>query len=141
MNGYQFTSKNDAMNRRKHAWLCLSCNHEHTKKPAQRKRQYICESCSGSIIQYFPSQAELRRYRQLMLELQCGLIMDLRLQTGFPVKIDGELMFTYYSDFTYHRDGEWIIEDVKGNPDYLTEVFKFKRKFVEAIYKIKLTIV
>ena len=54
--------------------------------------------------------------------------------------MNGIRCFTYKADFKYIRDGIQVIEDVKGDPDYLTDVFKLKRKVVEAVYGFKLNL-
>ena len=130
-----FKSKTDAMNRRVHCWMCLKCGVIYTKKQKQ------CIVCFEKEFQYFPSKAEYNRYNQLALELECGLISNLELQPAFPVILNGVKTFTYKADFKYTRDGNQVIEDVKGSPDHLTDIFVLKRKVVEAVYGIQLIIV
>jgi len=91
-------------------------------------------------LHYFPSEAEAHRFAALKLELRCGLISDLELQPYYPVVLDGTVMTTYKADFRYMRDGVQVVEDVKGNEEYLTDLFKLKRKLIEHIYKLRLTI-
>ena len=129
-----FKSKTDAMNRRVHCWMCLKCGVIYIKKQKQ------CTVCFEKEFQYFPSKAEYNRYNQLTFQLSCKLISDLELQPSFPIVLNGKKVFTYKADFAYTRDGQRVIEDVKGSPDHLTDVFELKRKVVEAVYNIQLTI-
>lgn len=84
----------------------------------------------------FDSQKEANRYSQLMVSLKAGIISDLRLQEDFTLQEaytspDGRRIraIRYRADFTYIRNGQKIIEDTKG---FETEVFKMKRKMMEA---------
>ena len=85
----------------------------------------------------FHSKKEMARYCQLKIMLQTGLIKDLRLQIKYPVYISGKKMFTYIADFVYVSTdtGETIVEDVKG---YRTDVYKLKKKIVEAVFNISI---
>lgn len=69
----------------------------------------------------FASKREAARYCELKLLEKCGEIKNLTLQPrfNFPAK------FSYVGDFGYIRDGQVIIEDVKGFP---TPVFRLKAK-------------
>lgn len=81
----------------------------------------------------FQSLAEAARYQELTL-LQCvGAISKLKMQTPFPVYINGALICHYYADFSYLEENkpELIAEDVKGVE---TAVFKLKWKLVKALY-------
>jgi hypothetical protein len=51
--------------------------------------------------------------------------------------VNGILICTYIADFTYTRDGKYIVEDFKG---VLTDVFKLKRKLMKAIFNIDILI-
>lgn len=137
----RFTSKNQAMNMRVHQWICLKCDAVHLEK--KKGQKLICH-CGSHELQYFPSQAEVRRYRSLQLMQRAGQIYGLELQPKFDVVINGIKITQYRADFRYYTDeGKHVIEDVKGTTDeqYLTDVFKLKRKLVEAIFGVKITIV
>lgn len=131
----KFRSKNHAMNQRVHWWACLRCLREYGTK------QKRCD-CGGELV-YFPSTAEMRRFRALRLEWKHGLISDLELQPSFLCVVEGVRITTYRADFRYTRDGQQVIEDVKGTTDekYLTDEFKIKRKLVQAIFGITINIV
>lgn len=132
----RFSTKQQAMNMRKHSWACLKC-------PATfGEKHTACPECHNPV-QYFPSANELKRYRELQLQQRAGMISGLELQPPYDVVINGEKVFTYRADFRYTRDGQRVIEDVKGttNEKYLDDTFKLKRKIVEAIFGIRVTIV
>ena len=132
----RFSSKRDAQNKRKHLWGCIRCDATYTEK---RK---TCDQCQHPV-QYFPSQAEFRRFAALRLEQRFGHISDLELQPSYTIVLNGKQVCTYRADFKYTRDGQRVVEDVKGttNEKYLDDVFKLKRKLVEAVHGITINIV
>ncbi len=80
----------------------------------------------------FPSKAEGRRYIDLTLMKEGGLITsEIELQVPFEIKIlghDGKerLLFKYVCDFRYTtKGGEVVVEDVKGAH---TQTYLIKRK-------------
>ena len=80
----------------------------------------------------FDSEKEAQRYDELTLLLKAGRIQNLRLQQDFTlveafVKPSGETVRAerYKADFTYYRDGIFIVEDVKG---VRTQTYINKRK-------------
>lgn len=82
----------------------------------------------------FDSVREAKRYGTLKLMQLAGEITDLHLQAAFPLVINGVLICTYKSDFTYrNKAGDYIVEDVKG---FITREYKMKRKLMKAIYGI-----
>ncbi|MDD5059439.1 MAG: DUF1064 domain-containing protein [Sideroxydans sp.] len=86
----------------------------------------------------FDSQAEARRYGELRLLEAAGSIFDLKLQVEYQVHIKGQHICSYLADFVYfdREKGEWVIEDVKG---VRTQVYRLKKRLVEAIYGITIT--
>ena len=89
------------------------------------------------------SEKEARRYDELTLLLKAGRIQNLRLQQDFTlaeafVKPSGEAVRAerYKADFTYYRDGVFIVEDVKG---YRTQDYINKRKAMYEKYGIEVT--
>ena len=91
----------------------------------------------------FDSEREARRYEELMLLLRAGRIQNLRLQQDFTlaeafVKPSGEAVraVRYKADFTYYRDGIFVVEDVKG---VRTRVYINKRKAMYEKYGIEVT--
>jgi len=144
-NANRFKTKNEAMNRRILTWTCMHCTeqHKHTKPK-------YCRVCERSAFYYFASQAEARRFAALNMLQNVNEIKELRVQHRFPIRVKNkstgkpEEIFKYISDFTYrNKEGKFIVEDVKGslNEKSFDNVFKLKRKLVEAIYGIKITIV
>lgn len=80
----------------------------------------------------FASKAEAARYQYLTLLVQAGEIKQLRLQTKWPIQINGIHVGSYVSDFDYLDTKETLtVEDVKG---VRTPLYKFKRKCFEAQY-------
>lgn len=91
----------------------------------------------------FASKAEARRYGVLKLQQRLGMITDLELQPRFPLMVagvegddapDGMHVGVYVADFRYYkRDGELVVEDVKGMP---TPVYRLKKKLMAALYGV-----
>jgi hypothetical protein len=84
----------------------------------------------------FDSKKESLRYLVLADMARHGEITKLALQPRFPVEIAGKKICTYVADFQYLRDGELVVEDVKGMK---TQVYKLKKKMVEALYDFQIT--
>lgn len=83
----------------------------------------------------FDSKKEAARYGQLKLLVRAGHIKNLTMQTPLPVSINGVKIFTYKPDFIYNEDGNLVIEDCKG---FRTDVYRLKKKAIEAAYSIKI---
>jgi len=86
----------------------------------------------------FDSKKEAKRYRELLLLEKSGEITDLVLQKKFNIKGEYGSGCYYLADFFYIKDGEEVIEDVKG---YDTPVSKLKRKLLKSFYNIDVTII
>lgn len=130
-------------------YLCAKCQSWHDgKKPTQ------CRACGWMEFQFFHSKAEAKRYGELMLEQSYKFITALECQPRFNLhgvrfKRDGNKIGlehdsitkigAYVGDFSYIRDGQRIIEDVKGGAD--TDLSVWKRKHAEAEHGVKITIV
>lgn len=89
----------------------------------------------------FHSQKEARRYVELKLEQDAGNITDLELQPRYElrawpqhVEMGPVKLCTYVADFRYVRDGNLIIEDVKG---MRTAMYILKKKLMKANYNIE----
>ncbi len=78
----------------------------------------------------FASKAEADRYSQLKLLERAGEITALVLQPRFICVVGGVKVCTYIADFSYYDKGRGVVEDVKG---YCTDVFRLKRRLVEAL--------
>lgn len=82
----------------------------------------------------FDSKAEASRYIDLMSMQRLGAISGLECQVSFElaggVVILGKKIrsLRYVADFTYEKDGERVIEDVKGKA---TREYKIKRHLMK----------
>ena len=133
---HKFRSKTDAMNRRVMSWVCQHCRKWYHSNP----KGQACVNCGCKAFFYFPSKAEARRFADLCLLFQHNKISDLEVQVAYPIVINGHKITTYKADFRYRdKHGQVVVEDVKGSSEFTTDVFKLKRKMVEAIYPIKIT--
>ena len=93
------------------------------------------KTAEGKIMR-FDSKKEAARFDELMLMLQAGAISDLRLQPQFTLQEayttpQGERIraVRYNADFSYWREGEYVIEDVKS-PATKTKVYAIKKKLM-----------
>ena len=90
----------------------------------------------------FDSKKEARRYDALVLLLRSGEISDLRVQPEFTL-IEAYTMpggervraMRYRADFSYRKNGELIVEDVKSAATR-TRVYLNKRKMMQEKYGI-----
>jgi len=100
----------------------------------------------------FDSKMEMHRYLLLKRLQNLGRILHLELQPEFPIAVETEtkeclprrpesksekLMFVYRGDFRYLRvdTQQVVVEDVKG---HRTEIYRMKKKFVEAVHGIEI---
>ena len=103
----------------------------------KKGHKYMAQSTEVDGIR-FASKAEARRYGELKLMEQAGEIIDIRLQTKFPLMVNDVPIGTYVSDFMYLIPGEppvSVVEDVKG---YKTPVYRLKKRLVKALYGIEI---
>ncbi len=84
------------------------------------------------------SRKEARRCNELHLQERAGIISDLRIQQKYELipaqrfeNMENERPCKYIADFTYFKDGLFIIEDTKGfkTPEYI-----IKRKLMKHRY-------
>jgi len=141
----RFKSKSEALHMRVHVWVCSNCGTQHkTTKPER------CQTCAHGAFFHFDSITEANRFAQLALLQNHGQILNLRLQVPFPIYHNGKgvlskekagkPLFRYYADFVYDdTQGRRVIEDTKGHEVHgLTDVFKLKKKIIEAVYQIEI---
>lgn len=95
----------------------------------------------------FDSRREACRYQELKLCEQSGVIRLLRLQPKYRIVIGGVAVklrsrgypngrqMTYIADFEYYdaEKRKTIIEDVKMQSGFRTEVYKIKKALMEAM--------
>lgn len=104
--------------------------------------------------QAFDSQKEYRRWCELRSLEQAGAIHGLSRQVKFVLipaqrepgttgprggRKPGKLLErerAYYADFVYQRDGETVVEDVKG---VRTDVYKLKKALMLWVHGISIT--
>tara|TARA_R100000278_G_scaffold97803_1_gene74828 strand:+ start:1823 stop:2182 length:360 start_codon:yes stop_codon:yes gene_type:complete len=86
----------------------------------------------------FDSKAEAAHYLYTLKPLlESGEIINLKVHPRYPIEVNRTKICTYIADFQYTRvnvqppEGEIVVEDVKG---YRTEIYKLKKKLVEATY-------
>lgn len=90
----------------------------------------------------FASKAEAKRYQKLRLLESVGAIRGLTVQPSYVLQraftdVQGRKhrAITYVADFRYERDGETIVEDVKGGKATQTPAFRMKWKMAIAKYQ------
>ena len=83
----------------------------------------------------FQSIKESRRYTELKLMQQAGVIRDLETQPKFKLEVNGVHITTYYADFRYHDNERRteVVEDVKG---MRTQLYIIKRRLMKACLDI-----
>lgn len=93
----------------------------------------------------FDSRKEANRYIALMSELASGAISDLKLQPQFTIQesyktAEGKRVqaIRYVADFSYTRDGAFIVEDVKSEATK-TRVYGIKKKLVLERFGVEIT--
>ena len=79
----------------------------------------------------FDSKREAARYMELMLLQKAGEISHLELQPSFDCIVNEKKICSYHADFRYFTANGCVVEDVKG---VRTEVYRLKKKLVEALY-------
>lgn len=89
----------------------------------------------------FDSKGEAKRYAELKLAEQAGLIADLIRQPEFPVKIENHHFCTYTADFKYFDVllDHQVIEDVKSSGTAKDAAYRLRKKAAELYYGIRIT--
>lgn len=81
----------------------------------------------------FDSIAESKRYSVLKLLERTGEVTELKLQPKYDLIVNGTKVGFYKADFRYKRNGELVVEDVKGMK---TPIYNLKKRMIKAIYGI-----
>ncbi len=81
----------------------------------------------------YHSAKEYARSVELKILSKSDVITDLKEQVKYEFKHNDKVFARYVADFTYIRDGEFIVEDVKG---FHTDVYKLKKRMMKAFYGI-----
>lgn len=85
----------------------------------------------------FDSKHEAFFARDLDFRVKGKDIKSYERQVRFPIIINGIKICDYIADFVIaHKDGSQEVVDCKGKT---TDVYRLKKKLVEAIYKIRIT--
>jgi hypothetical protein len=104
-------------------------------KPGQKYRNIPTEVDGEK----FHSKKEAKRWVDLGILQLAGRVRKLRRQVPFDLKVDGFLICRYIADFVYEEDttGVWqtVVEDSKGYP---TQIYRLKRKLMEAVHGIEI---
>lgn len=108
----------------------------HQPKPAQQQKYRNVKTVVDGIT--FDSQREATRYQELKILEKCGSITTLRCQERFSLRApcrDGSsvVVAEYVADFCYKdlRDGQLVVEDVKGGNATKTALYRLKKKWLE----------
>ena len=95
----------------------------------------------------FDSNKEAEFYGSLKIKKNAGLIKDFSMQVQYDILVNNIHIAYYYLDFKIeNNDGSFEYIDIKGkdkksNKFIKTGVFALKKRLVEAIYHIKITMV
>lgn len=82
---------------------------------------------------YFDSKMEYKRFGTLTMLEKAGEIRDLKRQVRYKLEHEGVFFGVYIADFVYERDGQTIVEDVKG---HRTQAYKTKKRLMKTIHGI-----
>ena len=132
----KFKTQLDGLKSRVPVYACSACCFLHMRgKPA------TCSVCGKTDFVYFGSKTEAKRFPQLRLMQDAGMISKIELQPRFPIAHNGVKIMTVRADFGYWRNKTYIIEDVKAKGAPLTRTFTIGRKLVAAFYGYEIVVV
>ena len=147
MSGLRFASMADMPTRMRELYarqqidLSGAAAPAHLRKGSQGNTKYHNAPAERAGIR-FDSQKEARRYDELLVMLQAGIISDLRLQPQFTLQESyitetGERIraVRYTADFSYKFGGKLVVEDVKSTPTRTKEYMR-NRKFMRSKFGI-----
>ncbi|CAG0947548.1 hypothetical protein ANRL1_04256 [Anaerolineae bacterium] len=83
----------------------------------------------------FDSLSEARRYGELKIEELAGNISALKVHPRFCLDVNGVHVCDYEADFTYCRNGRFVVEDVKSTAT-VTRLYRVKKKLMLAVLGI-----
>jgi hypothetical protein len=95
----------------------------------------------------FDSRKESEFYGSLKIKKQAGLIKDFKMQVPYNIVVNNIHIANYFLDFEVeNNDGTIEYIDIKGkdkktNKFIKTGVFALKKRLVEAIYGIKISMI
>lgn len=115
---------------------CKACGCWHQTGPFEWRGS--CINCRHTESVRFASQLEAKMWAVYRDMEKRGEISELELQPRFPLVVNGVKVGTYVGDFRFRRGADRVLVDTKGA---VTPVFRLKRKLVEALYDIKISVV
>lgn len=93
---------------------------------------------------YFRSGREHKRYLQLKLMQQAGVISFLKPGPKWDIEVAGVWITSYTADFSYVEDGKLVVEDVKSKWTLkmrAAQEFQIKARLMEAVHSIIVKVV
>lgn len=81
----------------------------------------------------FDSKKEAARYWTLRLQQKAGAIESLEVHPHYDLFVCGVKIGKYIGDFRYRREGNEVVEDVKG---VRTAVYRLKKRLMKAVHQI-----
>ena len=107
-------------------------------RAAQKSSKYHNEPIVVDGIR-FDSRKEARRYRNLQVAEQAGVISDLRRQVRYDLHAVGGLkVATYVADHVYTQDGHTVVEDVKSVATRKLPMYRLKKRWMAAEHGIEI---
>lgn len=100
--------------------------------PSPSKMHNVRTSVDGHT---FDSLSEAQRYGELKIEELAGSISDLDAHQRFSLDVNGVHICDYEADFTYRRNGRFVVEDVKSTAT-VTRLYRVKKKLMLAVLGI-----
>lgn len=86
----------------------------------------------------FDSIKEKDRYLVLLMRQKRGEISELVVHPKFPLIVNGEKAGTYIGDFSYRKNGEFVVEDVKSKPTARLPAYRIKKKLMRSLLGIEI---
>lgn len=89
------------------------------------------------------SDAELRRYEELLLAEEMGMVGGIEVQPQFHIIVNGVHIYSYKADFRYTNlvDHQVVVEDVKNPVTSRERDFVRTRKLIKALYRIDIVVI
>lgn len=123
-------------------------NVEDYKKLVKKTKSSKFNNVKSEIDGYkFDSKKESEFYGSLKIKKQAGLIKDFKMQVPYEIIVNNIRIANYFLDFLVeNNDGTIEYIDIKGkdkktNKFIKTGVFALKKRLVEAIYGIKISMI
>lgn len=124
----------------KRVWACSHCGHVHDRPAGAGKKHRQCHGCQEqAAVRCFDSMAEFKRFTELLTLQRYGAISDLKVQVPFAMVVNGRKVGEpWRADFSYLRDGQLVVEEVKG----IDEPYqRLRRELAIALYGITVEII